>query len=396
MAEITDEGYQLKTQNDWFAEEQQLYLDIDPLWNLDPSTPDGIKTASDSEIFSNLDEIGQRAYNSKDPSKATGNDLDIVSSITGTVRGSGTASTVSLNLTGTNGTIIANGALVESVENGSQWAIAGPVTIAGVTAATATAVVIGPTQASIGVITKIVNAQAGWASVTNPGVATPGTAPDTDSELRIKRRNGVSLPGQNQVDSTFAAIANLDGVRRVSILENDSISPVDANGLPIHSTAIIVDGGVDQDIADATYSKRNPGPIQHSLTNPVTVPVISPVTGNSKDIIINRPDFVDVVVVYNITDDGTLPANIVQLIKDATIEYTDGTLLDADCGFNQTGFGIGEDVQAGRFYTPANHVIGEFGDSFVTAITVDGGASVAINFEELSRFTDANITVTIT
>ncbi len=396
MAEVTDQGYVIKTQNEWFEEERQRYLDIDPNWNLDPSTPDGMKLATDSEIWSKLDEIGQRAYNSKDPSKATGTDLDLVSSITGAVRGQGTPSDVAITISGTDGVVIANGALIESVEDGSQWAVSGPVTIAGATAATATCTVNGSTQASIGVITKIVNAQAGWSSVTNSSVATPGTNPETDSELRIKRKNSVSLPGQNQVDSTFAAIANLEGVRRVKIYENDSISPADPNGLPIHSTAIVVDGGGDQEIADATYAKRNPGPIQHQLSNPVIVPVVSAVTGNSKDIVFNRPDYVDIIVIYNITDDGTLPASVDQEIKDATIAYVDGELLAADCGFNQSGFDIGENVQSGRLYTPANQVIGQYGDSYVTSITVNGGSSVAINFEQLSRFTDVNITVNIT
>jgi len=396
MAEITDVGYLLKTQNEWFFDEQAKYTAIDPNWNIAPSTPDGLKIAADSEVFANLDELGQSAYNSKDPNKATGNDLDVLCSITGTVRGDGTPSDVALTLTGTDGEVIADGALVESVENGSQWAINGPVTILGATAATATATTNGATQASVDTITKIVIAQAGWASVTNPTVATPGTNPDTDSELRIKRNSGVALPGQNQVDSTHAAIANVDDVRRVRIYENDDTSPVDANGLPIHSTAIVVDGGDDDDIALATYNKRNPGPIQHTLSNPVSVPVVSPVTGNEKTIIFNRPDYVDAIIVYNITDDGTLPANAGQLVKDATLDYVNGDLLEADGGFNQTGFGIGEDVQDGRLYTPANHVIGQYGNSYVTSITVNGGAVLAINFEELARFTDANITVNIT
>ena len=165
--------------------------------------------------------------------------------------------------------------------------------------------------------------------------------------------------------------------------------------LPIHSTAIVVDGGDNTEVATAIYSKRNPGVIQHELSNPVTVPITSEVTGNQKDIKFNRPDFVDIILIYNITDDGSLPTNADQLIKDATLSYVDGDLLSADCGFNQTGFDIGEDVQAGRFYTPANNVIGQYGDSYVTSITVNGGASVVISFEELSRFTDANITVNI-
>lgn len=396
MAEITDTGYLLKTENQYFDQETQLYVDIDPLWNLDPSTPDGVKIAADAETFANLDELAQQAYNSKDPNKATGVDLDAVAAITGAERGIGSQGTASVTITGTDTTVIPIGSLIESTEDGSQWSLDAEVIISGATAATVTAVDFGAIQASIGVLSKIVNPISGWASVTNAAPATAGTNPDTDSELRIERSKGVSLPGQNQIDSTFAAIAKLTGVRRVKIYENDDTTPADVNGLPIHSTAVIVDGGVNQEIADAIYSKRNAGPIQFEASNPVSVPVVSTITGNTKTIKFNTPDFDDIVLVYNVVDDGTLPPDIEQQIKDATILYTNGELLDADCGFNQTGFGIGEDVQAGRFYTPGNQVIGQFGDSYITAITVDGGATSVIAFDALARFTDANITVNVT
>ena len=396
MAEVTDKGYVSKQQSDWFQDEEDRYKAIDPDWNLDPSTPDGMKLATDSEIWANLDELGQKAYNSKDPSKAVDNDLDAISSITGAKRGKGTFSTSSVNLAGTNGTIILAETLIESVENGSRWAVDVDTVIAGVTVTAITAIERGDIQASIGTITKIVNPQSGWKSASNPAVAVVGANPDTNAELRIKRDNGVSLPGQNQIDSTIAAINNLDGVKRVKIYENDDTAPFDANGLPIFSTAILVDGGGDNEIALAIYNKRNPGPIQFELTAPVIVPVTSPETGNQKDIKFNRPDYVDIVVVYEVTDDGTLPADIEQLIKGATLAYVNGELLDAEDGFNQSGFNIGEDVHSGRFYTPANKVIGKYGDSYVTSITVNAGASVAIVFEELSRFADANISVNIT
>ena len=395
MAELTDQGYQLKTQQGWYDDEKARYVSIDPSWNLEPSAPDGVKLATDSEIWANLDELGQKAHNSKDPSKASGIELDIIATITGTKRGLGTFSTADVELSGVDGTIIAAGALVESKDAGSIWAIDSDTTILGVTASVVTAVERGAIQASIGAITKIVNPQSGWQTVTNPDVATPGTGTDTDAELRVKRDKGVGLPGQNQIDSTFAAVANIDGVRRVEIYENDSESPVDLNGLPIHSTAIIVDGGVDSDIAAAIYSKRNPGPIQFGASNPVAVDVTSEVTGNVKQIKFNRPDFVDIVVVYTVKSDGTLPGNIRDQLSEATIKYVDGELLEEGAGFNQTGFRIGGEVQSGRLYTPANNVVGESGDSYVTSITVNGGSTVPIGFDQLSRFTDANIAVIV-
>src|SRR3979490_3547138 len=101
MAEVTPQGYLLKTKNEWFDEERQMYLDIDPAWNLDPSTPDGLKLAHDAEVFGVLDETLQQAYNSKDPNKTTRVDLDVICALTGTTRSPGTPSNGAITLTGT-------------------------------------------------------------------------------------------------------------------------------------------------------------------------------------------------------------------------------------------------------------------------------------------------------
>lgn len=175
MASLTSTGYVLQTQNDWFAQERQFYLDIDPLWNLDPSTPDGLKMAHDSEIFYALDETLQQAYNSKDPNKAKGSDLDIVCSLTGTIRSGGSRSSVQLTITATPGTPIQAGNRFESVTTGSRWTTDQAVTADSLGSATvnATCTVVGPTQADAGTITRIVDVVAGLASVTNAAPATP-------------------------------------------------------------------------------------------------------------------------------------------------------------------------------------------------------------------------------
>lgn len=120
MAELTPNGYTLKTQNEWFDEEKALYLQIDPNWNLDPSTPDGLKLAHDAEIFSALDETLQQAYNARDPNKARGLDLDVVCSLTGVRRQQGTSSTVTLTLGGVAGTLVRANSRVESTTTGSR------------------------------------------------------------------------------------------------------------------------------------------------------------------------------------------------------------------------------------------------------------------------------------
>lgn len=395
MTGITDAGYQLETQNEWFDKERQLYLSIDPNWDLDPSSPDGLKLASDAETFGNLDETLQKAYNSKDPAKATGVDLDQVCAITGAFRSLGTPSTVAVDLTGVAGTVVPAGQLVESTVDGSQWALDTGVTLPGSTTATCT--VNGQTAASIGTITKIVDVVAGWQTVTNPSVATLGTAIQSDPLLRLERSASVGRPGNNQVTNMLSEIFATGGVRRAVVYENDDDVP-DSNGLPGHSIAPIVDGGTDADVALAVYLKKNPGVKLHQAGTPAEYLVTDPVyTWQQKLIKFSRPVYVDMIVTVTVENGSALPADAADQIKQAIVDYAGGTLIETGIGFNPDGFNIGEDVTISRIYTPINQVIGQSGSmSYASGLTLNGGTiNVPIAFNELSRWDVSNITVTI-
>ena len=399
MANITSTGYVLKTQNDWYAQERQLYLDIDANWNLDVSTPDGLKLSSDAEIWANLDEIGQRAYNSKDPNKAKDYDLDVICSLTGTIRSQGTPSNVELTLSGVAGTVIIAGKLVESSVDGSQWAtdINAAIGVGGTVTVNATCTSNGATQASIGTLTRVVSTVGGWQGVTNATVATPGTNQQNNSSLRLERAKAVARPGSNQVDNMLGEIFAVDGVRRAIVLENDT-DVTDANGLPEHSVAPIVDGGTDADVALAIFRKKNPGCKLHAAGTSVTVnDVYDKYITNARDITFSRPVYVDMTINVTIQNDGSLPGNADDLIVAAILNYAAGDLVAAECGFNVLGFDIGEEVPVSRMYTPINQVIGTYGNAYVTNLTVNTLTSgqVAIDFNELSRWTSGNITVVI-
>jgi uncharacterized phage protein gp47/JayE len=403
MAEVTAQGYSLKTQNDWFDEERQLYLDIDPDWNLDPSTPDGLKLAHDAEVFGVLDETLQQAYNSKDPNKAVGVDLDVVCSLTGTSRSEGTPSNVAITLTGTTGTIIAAGKRIESVTTGSRWTIDETVTlVAGTASTTATCTITGPTQADIATLTNIVDVVGGWTGVSNPSVATPGTDKQLDASLRIERATSVGRPGNNQIDSYYGELYAVSGVRRVKIYENDTGSSaydavLNPFSLPKNSVSILVDGGATADVAMAMYTKKNPGVFMNQPGTPVSYTVTSPqYPTNTKLIRWSTPVYVDMIIAVTVKNDGTLPSNIADLIDEAFLEFTVGTLVPAGDGFKQTGFDIGESVPYLTLTTPINKVLGEFGNSYIQSFTVNGGTSnVTIAFNQLSRRTAANISTTV-
>lgn len=403
MASLTSTGYVLQTQNEWFAQERQLYIDIDPLWNLDPSTPDGLKMAHDAEIFYALDETILQAYNSKDPNKARGIDLDIICGLTGTTRSSGSASSVELSLTGTPGAFIPKGNLFESSTTGSRWATDQDVTLdaGGVATVNATCTVIGPTQADAGTITRIVGVVAGLASVTNINPATPGDDEQSDSQLRVTQAAAVGRPGNNQIDSMIGELFAVPGVRRVKVYENDtnsaSVTAENPHGLAPHSIAPIVDGGTDESVALAIYLKKNPGATLVQPGTPFEVLITSPVyPTNQKLIKASRPAYVDAILNIEITNDGTLPPTVDDEITDAILEFAVGDLIPADIGFKITGFDIGETVPYSTMFTPINKVIGAYGNSYVSLLELNGGSSnLAIAFNQLARFTSGNITVTI-
>jgi hypothetical protein len=403
MASLTSTGYVLQTQNEWFAQERQFYVEIDPLWNLDPSTPDGLKMAHDAEIFYVLDETLQRAYNSKDPNKAKGLDLDIVCALTGTTRSLGSKSSVSLELTGTPSTVIPRANRFESSVTGSRWETDQVVTIdaSGSATVNATCTVSGPTPADPGTITRIVDVVAGLATVNNPSPAVAGTDEQRDEQLRVTRAAAVGRPGSNQIDSMTGELFAVAGVRRVKVYENDTnsaaVTPDNPYGLPAHSIAPIIDGGTDEDVALAIYLKKNPGVLLFQAGAPFEVTVQSPsFPDNFKVIKASRPNYIDAILVVEIKDDGTLPVDADQQIKDAIIEFAEGELIPADVGFKITGFGIGETVPFSTMFTPINQVIGKFGNSYVNSLLLNGSSTnLSIAYNQMSRWSASNITVTI-
>lgn len=402
MGELTDSGYRIKTQNQWFEDERGLYLEIDPQWNLDPSTPDGLKIASDAEIFALLDEIIMQAYNSKDPNKAKDYDLDVVCALTGTVRSKGSGSSVGLVLYGVNGTSVPAGTRFDSAITGSRWATEQRAVISGGSVTVqATCTVIGPTQADIGTITKIVDVVGGLTGATNPEPATIGSSRQRDDSLRVRRAAAVGRPGSNQVDSLYGELFSVDGVRRVKVYVNstnsDAVSDENPHGIPARSTAIIVDGGAISEIAMAIYLKIMPSAPQYQAGTPVTFEVQSPkYPANTKIIKYSTPIYKDIVINVTIKNDGTLPDDVDAMIQEAFLEFVSGDLVPAGVGFKIKGFDIGESVPYSTMFTPINKVIGEFGNSFVQSMTLNGAeTSVPIAFNELSRWTTANIQVTI-
>lgn len=401
MALINENGFTIKSQNSYYQDQVELYREIDPKWDLDPSTPDGLKIAHDAEVFGALDQVLFQAYASKDPQSATGLDLDIIAFINNVVRAQGARSTVTLKLVGIPGTIIDRGSRVSSRTTGARWVTEQGVTIDanGQITVNAYSESVGMIEAGTGTITQIVDTVGGWTGVTNEEPAIVGREQETDAELRLRRAAQVGRVGASQIDSILGAIYGVQDVRHVKVHENDT-GEVNDIGLPAHSVCILVDGGLDEDIAQEIYYKRNPGTFQfqEATTTPVNVSVTSEMfPENSQEIKFARPDYVDAEIVIVVSNDGTLPDNASDLIKEAIMDFTSGELVPSEYGFKKAGFGIGESVPISTMMTPVNKVIGAYGNSHIVSLTITGetGGVLEINPFQLARFSSDNIAVNI-
>lgn len=406
MGILTRKGYQLKTQNEYFSDQEGLYKAIDPEWELDPSTPDGLKIAHDAEVFTALDEAVLQSYQARDPNQATGYDLDVLGALTGAKRSLGTPSTVELKITGVAGTVIPKGSEVKT-NDGIVFLTDETVTIDldGVVEVNAHCNVNGAISVSSNTLTNIVKTIGGWQSVTNPKPATTGTNRDSDAIFRIKRARAVGRAGQNQKESLFGEIYEVEGVRKVAIYENKTdSSSVDQvknpHGLPPHSLAIVVDGGDDTEVARAIYKKVSVGVNLHAVGTKVEKQIFSKIYKQSYDnIIYSRPTPVEISIRVTLADPKqVLPSqeDTQEMVRQAFIDYYAGELIPDGIGFKDEGFDIGEIVPYSRMYTPVNKVTGDYEGVYVKDLKLNGGtANVEVAYNQLASFAKERITVKV-
>lgn len=303
---------------------------------IDPDSKDGQLIALLALAIHDANNMAIQVYNSFSPSTGIGVGLSSNVKINGIERREATNSTVDLLLTGTAGTSITNGSVKDA--NGVVWNLPQSVSIGidGTIVATATCANSGAVAALAGTVNKINTPTRGWSSANNPLAAAVGTAAEKDSELRIRQSQSVALPSLTPFEAVDGAIANIKGVTRHKLYENDQDIP-DANGLPPHSIAAIVEGGDATEIANTIRGVKGQGTTPYGSTI-VSVPDMY---GNPHQVGFSRP--IDVPVFVKITIEPLVgyTSQVGEEIKSAVAAYINS-------------LAIGSSVLLSRVYSPAN------------------------------------------
>lgn len=303
---------------------------------LEPDSKDGQMVALVALAIHDANNTAISVYNCFSPATGYGAALTSNVKINGIARRGATNSTVDLVLTGTAGTSITNGTVKDT--NNVIWRLPASVTIGvgGTVTVTATCSNSGAVAALAGTITTINTPTRGWASVTNPAAATVGAPAETDAELRIRQGQSVALPSLTPFEGVDGAIANVAGVTRHKLYENDT-GATDSNGLPPHSISAIVDGGDVTDIAQTIRGNKGQGTATYGTTS-VTVP---DTYGNQHVIRFSRSTDVPIFGHITLKAFTGYTSQIGVQIQQAVADYINGLT-------------IGDDVLLSRIYSPAN------------------------------------------
>lgn len=323
-------------------------------------------------------------YNSFSPQTAVGVGLSNVVKINHMRRQVPTKSQVNVTLTGVNGTTITNGQVADT--EGNRWLLPSSVTIppGGSIVVTAQAEKAGAIGAPIGAVNRITTPVAGWQGVTNASAASPGLPVESDAALRFRQTQAPALSSYTVLQGIAAAINALPGVTYGKIYENDTGS-TDSNGLPAHSIAVVVKGGVAQSIAETIYAKKAPGVATHGST---TVTIVD-VAGVNRDIKFTVPAEIPIKATVTLTPSTGYTTAIAESIKAAVAAHVNALK-------------IGEDVVVNRLMVPAllngapeslTYVVVSVQAGLVSGSV--GSSDVVITYTNKATMLASNVTITV-
>ncbi len=269
------------------------------------------------------------AYNAYSPSTAQGAGLSSVVKINGIRRKVATYSTADFIHVGQAFTTVTAALVTDPA--GYQWAFPDfTIPVTGQILVTGTCTTIGAIALAAGAVDtangrgSLANVQRGWQSAINPSAATVGNPVETDSQLRQRQALSTALPAQTIIEAMSGALWAVSGVSRLKVYENDT-GVTDANGVPGHCLAAIIDGGDAETIAKVIAAKKSPGvgtygDVLFTLTDAYGIP---------KPVRFSRPTLTPVAWYVTLRPKAGYTMDVAAQIRTALAAYTNGLGIGA-------------------------------------------------------------------
>ena len=347
----------------------------------------GQQNAAFAQSIAEAWEVLGGVYRSFYPDSASGEALDNVAAITGSVRSAATRSTMTVTCTGTPGTVLLAGRVVSVQGTGDRFVSSadGIINIGGTVDIVFEAEEFGPIFAAAGTL-DIETPVSGWAAAANALDTDTGQDLQADESFRATRETELRAQGASTVDTIRAKLLQIDNVVQAFAIDNPTDS-VDSDSRPAHSVESIVEGGADADILQELFDTVCAGIQTYGHTGQKVSGIINDSQGFPHTVEFTRPDDVDIwfEVEVNVVA-AEYPVDGDDQIKQALVDLGDA-------------LSIGEDVIYERFQAEVFSVLGVFDVPVFLMDTVfppTGTANIPISIREVSAFDTTRITVTST
>jgi len=346
---ITDKGISIKSFNEIAQELREDWISAfgGETIDLSSSSPDGLEIDLKAKEIRSVSELVQAVASKLTLEGSSGVWVDIFMSYRGITRLGAAYSYVYLLFTGSNGTVIPEGTLVNNLFN-DQFSTDSEITIGieGTAYVRATSLNIGPVDISEGTW-SLNQSIAGISSVVVEDDGVIGRFEETDAEIKARAENTVH-DGLATLPTIKSYIENnVTGITSVSVVENET-SSTDINGRPPHSIEVMVLGGSDEEIARAIYKSKAAGIKAYGTHLPGDGYLVFDSNGGPHYVnwsTLNTA-YLWINVYITLYEEEILPDNYFYLIRQAIVEWA------------QKEYTFGKDVIPGRICVPVYSVAG--------------------------------------
>lgn len=248
MSYLTDEGLTAPRTADFLAtirDDFDSRSGVDYDWTAGDENGDllALITAVVADRLGDVGEALQALWDARNRASATGIALDNLGQIVGIAREGATYSTATVTLTGTTGTFIPAGSIVEGGgdNDDARWTTTDDVTLAGGTGSVVVqAATKGRIVATATAIDKIVTPISGWTAVSNAAAATPGTNREDDATYRARIATGTAVLGGGSTASLRAKLLALSYVQAAVVLANPTPATATVSGVSVPAFGVAV------------------------------------------------------------------------------------------------------------------------------------------------------------
>lgn len=175
----------------------------------------------------------------------------------------------------------------------------------------------GATLANTGTLTEIETPVSGWDATVNQEDAVLGRGAEADPDFRIRRDAQVAEAGSCTPNAVQADVEAVEGVTAAVIFYNKN-AIADLEGRPPHSVDIVVQGGDEDELAEAIFETVGGG--IETIGDVIKTVIDS--EGFGQTVKFSRPSEVDIWVEVTVTKDAFLfPLDGATQVRDAILAY---------------------------------------------------------------------------